>query len=173
MTSSQRYCSRGHEFTFENTVISKDGKKRCRACKNERNRRYRKTREPLYREDVQLPAMCGNGHPLSQETVLIWQNEWRCPQCRQYTSKRSRMKQYGISEVEYIELLESQGHQCPICERDFESTGEQPSIDHDHDTGAVRGLLCRQCNLGIGNLRDDLALVQNAYNYLLAHRLLG
>ncbi|WP_434781126.1 endonuclease domain-containing protein [Amycolatopsis kentuckyensis] len=50
---------------------------------------------------------------------------------------------------------------CAICQRDTEIVG-----DHDHSTGRPRGILCRTCNLAVGNLRDDPALALRAAEYL-------
>jgi hypothetical protein len=83
------------------------------------------------------------------------------------------MKQYDLTEDEYIEFMEAQEYRCPICLTDFEALGQEPAIDHDHSTGAVRGLLCRKCNLGIGNLQDNPEVLRAAIHYLVSHSLLG
>lgn len=167
------HCIRGHLFSERTTSYRADGSRRCRTCKSllARESRLRNALKPI--ASIQLADTCASGHPLDPATVLIWSGEVRCPQCRQQTIKKSRMKHYGITEDEYNELLERQDYRCCICEVEFATLGTQPAIDHNHDTGAVRGLLCRPCNLGIGNLRDDLDNVQRAYKYLLAHKLLG
>lgn len=63
-------------------------------------------------------------------------------------------------------LLEKQGGGCGIC-GDTEPTTKRPwHIDHDHETGKVRGVLCHHCNVGIGNLRDDPELLRAAIAWL-------
>ena len=59
-------------------------------------------------------------------------------------------------------MIAEQGGRCAICE-------EKPAehVDHDHATGEVRGVLCFTCNVGLGQLRDDLAVIHNAALYLL------
>ena len=47
---------------------------------------------------------------------------------------------------------------------------QELAIDHDHETGEIRGLLCFQCNTGIGKLGDDESRIWSAYNYLVNHR---
>lgn len=173
MASGAERCRRGHLYTPETTLYRNDGTRRCRVCKRTNDAAWRARRVPLDRTSLQLPATCVNNHPLDIKTVLLWQNEWRCPQCRAGSVRQSRVKKYGLTAEQYAEMLEQQNYQCPICERDFEETGEQAAIDHDHETGAVRGLLCKQCNLGIGNLQDDVNRVRNALQYLLSHSLLG
>lgn len=56
---------------------------------------------------------------------------------------------------------------CAICDRVLDS---RPHLDHDHATGAIRGLLCASCNLGLGFFRDSHALLVGAAYYLALHR---
>ena len=83
------------------------------------------------------------------------------------TDKNSKLKAaYGISYKEYQTMLEAQNGQCAIC--GTANTGKRKAfhVDHDHETGEVRGLLCGNCNSGIGNLRDDVGLLKRAIQYL-------
>jgi len=79
---------------------------------------------------------------------------------------RSKLKKYGLTEESYNALVSKQNNCCAICGTNPMAIGEELSIDHCHETGKVRGLLCRPCNLGIGNLKDSLELVLKAANYL-------
>lgn len=70
---------------------------------------------------------------------------------------------YGISVKDYEELLAKQDFGCAICG----TTDERVlHIDHDHITGEIRGLLCPACNLGVGNFRDNVDLLDRAGDYL-------
>lgn len=71
-----------------------------------------------------------------------------------------RLRKYSLSETEYTRLLETQGWVCAIC------GGEPNAVDHDHKTNAVRGLLCRNCNSGIGFFADDVSRLRSAIQYL-------
>lgn len=72
-----------------------------------------------------------------------------------------RIRKYHLSENDYAEMLHTQEGVCAICHK------EQPEhIDHSHETGRVRGLLCGGCNRGIGNLRDNPVVAYSAYEYL-------
>jgi len=89
---------------------------------------------------------------------------------RYQTNERGKLNshvkaKYGISAEEYDSLLEKQGGACAIC-REPCASGQRLSVDHDHKTGQVRGLLCRRCNAGIGQLRDSVSLVLRAASYL-------
>ena len=83
---------------------------------------------------------------------------------------------YGITTQDYDALLRQQGGVCAICgngEPDAHGrTGKKfrLSVDHCHDTGAVRGLLCQKCNRAIGLLNDDPIRLRKAISYLLFHR---
>ena len=70
---------------------------------------------------------------------------------------------YGLSEEQYDNMFESQGRVCKICKK---SQTRRLSVDHDHTTGKVRGLLCTNCNTGIGLLMDSPELLREAANYL-------
>jgi hypothetical protein len=72
---------------------------------------------------------------------------------------------YGISLDSFNELLEIQNGKCAIC-RQPESKKQRLSVDHDHNTGEVRGLLCFACNAGIGFLQDSSKVLQKAAKYL-------
>lgn len=69
---------------------------------------------------------------------------------------------YGISYEKYQEMRESQGNRCAICSREPRTL----YVDHCHNTGVVRGLLCNRCNLGIGQFSDDAELLVMASDYL-------
>jgi len=75
------------------------------------------------------------------------------------------LKNFNINLVQYNSLLNKQNNKCAIClESDVESINM--AVDHDHVTGAIRGLLCRPCNIGIGLLKDDIERLGMAIRYL-------
>lgn len=83
-------------------------------------------------------------------------------QCRRESvAHRARLNAYGLSKRQYEVLVERSGGLCEICREK-----EAQHIDHCHDTGAVRGLLCQQCNHGLGNFQDRVALLNRASEYL-------
>jgi|SRR5579859_6476634 len=71
---------------------------------------------------------------------------------------------YGISLLDYERLVRDQDNKCAICGQ--EDNLGWLSVDHNHETGEVRGLLCRACNAAIGALKDDPDLVRKALEYL-------
>ena len=82
--------------------------------------------------------------------------------CRTKATAHSlRLGTYNLSQSGYDALVERSGGMCEICQ-----TKEAVHIDHCHDTEAVRGLLCQQCNHGLGNFKDNVALLNRASEYL-------
>jgi hypothetical protein len=78
---------------------------------------------------------------------------------------------YRLTPEAYAALLAEQAGCCAICgRRAEESTGKVLSIDHDHETGRVRGLLCSHCNRGLGHFLDSEPLLRVAADYLLERR---
>lgn len=76
---------------------------------------------------------------------------------------------YGIGLEEFRQRIEDQDGLCAICG----VTMEKPHVDHDHVTGKVRGVLCAQCNVGLGMFRDDPSALHAAIEYLLRYYLGG
>ena len=72
---------------------------------------------------------------------------------------------YGISVEEYNAMLEEQGGLCYICKT--APTDKMLSVDHCHETGAVRKLLCNDCNLMLGNAHDNPEVLIAAASYLI------
>lgn len=75
---------------------------------------------------------------------------------------------YGITYAEYQAKFQAQGGKCAICDREHVD-GRRLYVDHDHHTGTVRDLLCRNCNSGLGNFREDRNLLAEAAAYLARH----
>jgi len=87
---------------------------------------------------------------------------------------RSALKtMYGITIEQYNEMLDRQGGVCAICGEEETRTNKGTiralCVDHNHDTGMVRGLLCANCNNGIGYLGDSADRVRSALEYLEHH----
>ena len=75
-------------------------------------------------------------------------------------------KTYGISLKQYEKMYMEQAGACAICRKP--TTRENPFlfVDHDHNTGKVRGLLCHKCNAGIGLFEDNIVSLNFAIQYL-------
>lgn len=83
---------------------------------------------------------------------------------------------YGLTKQQYDQAVEQQGGRCAICQTKDPGRGRGPTtvvtmwcVDHDHQTGAFRALLCRSCNAAIGLLKDSAKLCERAAKYLRSH----
>ena len=104
--------------------------------------------------------------------------EWRKKnpkKCRAYYTKRDKeeirekawMRRYGITRKDYDTMYEKQQGSCAVCHTTEIGRGHTYfHVDHDHATGAVRGLLCDKCNRGLGYFDDDPTLLYQAGLYL-------
>jgi len=110
----------------------------CKACKSEYNHKYRTE----YKEQIRERG------------------------CTQRANHRLQQR-YGITIAKYDEKLEAQGGGCAICGATPEENGKRLNVDHDHETGAVRGLLCGSCNRAIGLFQDDPNIMRSAVNYMV------
>ena len=129
--------------------------------------------------------------PLTEEhfTPGIWaRGRGRCKPCQKAYSAahyaanreatlermkaRNLMSLYGLTPEAYAELLEAQERRCAICGAEAGWRHRQSgklkklAVDHCHETGRVRGLLCDRCNTAIGKLNHDPALLRKAIDYL-------
>lgn len=72
---------------------------------------------------------------------------------------------YGLSYKDWLAMWNVQNGKCAICGELFDNFSDA-CIDHEHETGKIRGLLCKKCNLGLGLFRDNLDIVKNVIDYL-------
>lgn len=82
---------------------------------------------------------------------------------------RARFKAFGLTTEQYNELVEFQQGACAICRKPCVS-GQRLSVDHDHETDEVRGLLCKHCNAAMGMLKEDEDIIFNMMEYLKKHK---
>lgn len=87
-----------------------------------------------------------------------------CPFCRRW-----HRWDRGQGKICRQKLVERDGANCAICRTPF-SSENKPHVDHDHESGRVRGLLCGPCNVALGLLKDSAALLQRALQYLNQRR---
>jgi len=92
-----------------------------------------------------------------------------------YAENRDRLRDYdlkrhyGITQADYDALLREQDDRCAICQTGEPRGHGRFHVDHDHETDAVRGLLCHACNTALGGFQDDPDLLARAIAYLEEH----
>lgn len=105
----------------------------------------------------------------------FWGKLTYCKDCSKLVGHSGNLKRYGLTTEDYIDLEKSQDGLCKVC-KEPEKQKRRLSVDHDHNccSGAsscgkcIRGLLCFRCNAILGQLNDDIEILQNMINYLKA-----
>lgn len=122
----------------------------CKTCVSED--RKRTTQTPEYKARAKV----------SNERWLADNPTWRI--------NRLLKKKYGITYEDYKRMLADQGGKCGLCECDDPSKSNSYTkffaVDHCHETGKVRGLLCFKCNIILGHAKDSPEFLQKAIQYL-------
>lgn len=87
--------------------------------------------------------------------------------------RAKRLEKYNITVEEYNNMFKKQKGMCKICGTHIQDTEDKKqflSVDHCHETGTTRGLLCDSCNLGLGKFKDNEEYLANAIKYLKEYR---
>ena len=186
----------GNEFPKRNSFVDPEKKDFCnKTCSDEYYRSKHTTNNPL----TKICVVCeieksktefykrGRSHdgltPQCIDCVKAIrkkdsQNERFQKRRQQYLALNGRRhylrNKYNIEAEDYLDMLEEQGCVCAICgnpETRTMGTGviKPLSVDHNHETGEVRGLLCDSCNNGLGRFRDNPDLLLRAMEYLDYH----
>ena len=77
--------------------------------------------------------------------------------------RAERKRKYGLTDAAFHQMVVAHGNACAICGVTFTA---EPNVDHCHETGVVRGLLCSMCNGGLGMFKDREDLMVRAIEYL-------
>lgn len=151
-------CRAGHVLDEDNGFYDEKGYLRCRACQS--NAKRKALGLPLVTRVVRRSQeTCPKGHQYPEGPRPKY-----CIQCRRY---RDIEQKYGLSPEDFTLLLEEQSHCCAVCEMPFsELSNKSTHVDHDHDTGVIRGILCSNCNTGLGLLGDTIEAIQRALAYV-------
>lgn len=89
------------------------------------------------------------------------------------TEKKREVKKYGISYEQYLEMHKLQSGKCAICDKPEGYDKRVLHIDHNHETGKVRQLLCSHCNTVLGKVNESLDILEKMKEYLIRHRSAG
>lgn len=154
--------------------------RRCRICRREQNKEYRK---------VNMRKICQQTMAwkrLNRERVREWARQDRINNPEKYKrwSRNSRIKQglersekeilrrRGIDKAKYDLMVLEQDNKCAICKKEETRKSRTKgnvcrlAIDHCHETNIVRGLLCHDCNAGLGHFHDSIEILEQAILYL-------
>lgn len=154
-TKLKTHCKNGHEFTTENTYIPPRGpnKRCCRRCRCEKVKEYHSRN----REEINRRKRCRRSTVTKEER------------------RRLNLQQSGWTPELWKNKLQEQEGKCAICKKvlTFEDkiTGSRACADHLHiKPPKPRGILCANCNLGIGNLQENYDIMEAAIAYVKKHQ---
>ena len=164
------------EFNLHHAKTKGESKYRseCKICQTI----YRKENAYKYKEGQRLYNI-QNAEKIKKRRDEYRSNLDNREKAREYAKEYQRnnpqrqrdrtLKQYGITQQDYDTMLESQNFGCAICGTKKNGRKKNFVVDHDHKTGVVRGLLCTQCNAGLGNYKDNPESIRRAIEYLNKH----
>jgi len=115
-------------------------------------------------------SVCG-----ATSVFLKSNSRWYCSSTRNSTDRRPYnvayyyKNKYGLEPDGKQKLAESQDNKCPICDTEIDLTRTKSHIDHNHETGVIRGVLCNTCNMGLGLFYENRNLLLKAVAYLDKH----
>ena len=132
----------------------------CKECDKQRHKQYYETHK---KEKKQYDKQYYKTHREGTIEHQKQYNKTHREEIKQYGLK----KRYNISIEEFNQMLVNQNHKCKICGVDELNAGKKGlSVDHDHKSGKVRGLLCSNCNTAVGLLKENINILKSAIKYL-------
>lgn len=166
------YCSREckHEALRKYAALP-DGQKQCTKCG------LVKALEDFPADERTASGKQSACRDCAREASALWRE--KNPEQYEVLKKTTRTERqklrrfelhleqaYGLTLVQYQEILARQGGVCAICKNGHVGRGSQLHVDHCHETGRVRGLLCGNCNTLIGLAKEDQERLYSAARYL-------
>lgn len=124
---------------------------------------------------------CGKVYDLNSENFRLSYNTTKSGERREtyrhtcQTCERAKTANHvykltrGISHEDRDRLLEEQGGVCKCCGSPNSGSNKGWHVDHDHKTGVIRGVLCANCNVALGQVNDDINKLYQLINYLQSH----
>ena len=147
------HCKNGHEFTAENTyIVPKTGIRHCITCRSERDKKAKTVNKERIAETRRARRRLRPDYTPEQR-------------------REKNLHYIGWTTELFDERFEEQNGKCAICKKTLtmekKISGSRACADHEHSTPPKpRGILCANCNLGIGNLQDDPVIMQAAIEYV-------
>lgn len=174
----QLKCSKCNEFKSldmfsKRKEIKRGYKSWCKdcICMKNHNRKYLgkngefKYKSTEFENGTKLCTICNNIKDINEFRTKDKRRNTLISFCHKCHSRKLKAKEYNIPFDLFDKLLEQQNHLCKIC-KGTNPDGRELYIDHDHNTGKVRGLLCNHCNTGLGKFKDNILILEEAIRYL-------
>jgi hypothetical protein len=177
-----KICKKHGNLEHKNIyIVPKTGYKFCRLCQKERFRPIVSASDELRDKRLVLNEVWCGGCKKNKTSDSFTQGWLRkknpyCIECAKYAARKSGLKKcFNMTIEDYDKLFTIQNGLCAICNKEetilHHSTKEKVklSVDHNHQTNKIRGLLCTLCNFGIGYFKDSSELLRKAASYLESH----
>ena len=162
-------CPSGHLLTEENTYSYPEtavlkGRVVCKICRMN----WQRKRKGIPESDSigtwnKNKTHCPKGHEYTLENTRALSDGSRS--CRLCHARNTRRRAYGLEWEDFEKMWSKQGQKCAICKIEFSST-KDACVDHNHTSGKIRGLLCNNCNNGLGRFLDNTENLKEAIKYL-------
>jgi ribosomal protein L40E len=134
----------------------------CKQCQKEWDSKYKTSTEGKQKID--------EWREKNQEKIIAYRELYKTDprkkeKMRNY-GRKNTLKQFGLTQEDYDKILQSQNGHCAICGNGTNGNKKNFCVDHDHETGKVRGLLCHNCNVSVGLMKESPLLLRKAAEYL-------
>jgi hypothetical protein len=158
-------CPKCHQIKpaedFARNKRKKDGRSsNCKACCAAWFREYKKTAKGRATHSRSVANWLRS--PTGRATNKLYRQTEKAKATRNKRERRQRWAKYGLTEETYDLMVAEQGGKCKLCGR----VPRRLVIDHCHETGAFRGIICDRCNVSIGKLGDTARSLSRVVDYL-------
>jgi len=139
--------------------------------RREYNRRWKENNPDAAKESHRKAQM--KWRTKNRERVRANQRAWNKAnraKANEYRRKQYYKSKYGLTEEERDAMLAAQGFKCKTCRSDSPGNKVGWVIDHCHSTNKVRGILCHDCNLALGHVKDDVVVLKNLIQHLVENQ---
>jgi hypothetical protein len=152
---TKMFCKNGHNTS----ICGRNKNHSCRECIRERDRAN------YIPHPLPKTMICINGH---DKNIVGTYGKGACKACVKLNNTReSKLKyRFGITVEQYDEMFNEQKGRCAGCNKHQSELIKRLYVDHNHQTGNIRGLLCGNCNLALGNAKDDVIILTKLIEYL-------
>jgi hypothetical protein len=156
-------CQNGHLLTEGTSKVATNGSLICKVCRANAQRRHLGKPESdsigTWNKDK---TTCPKGHPY--DYVHPTTGSRRCTTCHAEYSRAYMLKTlYDLTPDQFAQMLEDQGNACAACRVEYDGKFK---VDHDHSTGAVRGILCNGCNIALGHSYENPTTLRALADYV-------
>lgn len=146
------------EFSRLNTPSGERLRTYCKLCECERSKEFRTRYPASVRSSVYAWRTRNREHLRTYGRQYYKDNPEKI--------RRSNLRKYDLSLEKFNHIFRGQRSCCGICGSSHHN-GKNWHVDHDHESGVVRGILCHGCNTGLGGFRDSVGFLNSAIEYLV------